>query len=685
LSVLALAPLAAGQLTDLQPGRNFPTAASQFGGGRSENIDFGDCDNDGDLDVIVGNGGDGAAENNRIFINRGGLQGGTLGIFTEDTANRFAGVTVDTSRDIEFMDMDNDGDLDIYVSNRGNNVNGGEVSRFYVNLGGLQAGTVGFYQEDTNNRWGNLISVPLNREEGVQDGQGPWRDWSCDCDFGDLDDDGDLDLFHSSYGPSINGTEDSRIFLNDGSGVFDEHWPWIDPGADIRIHTLDIDLADFDGDYDLDVFASSRDSQARVWINNCYDPVGDAMFTDITQTALINNGATLSGSNNYEAEFGDLDGDGDFDVWAKNYNGNTDRILRNNGFVAGVGFNFTQVNAWIKGDPSVDENEVDLLDFDGDGDLDAFAANFSGTNWLYTGGLAQGLTQVQGFYHRNGTTSGGSLASWHELPQFNNSGQSLDGECGDLDNDGDMDIAIANDANQQNRLLLNTLGVPDTHAPTVHQWTDQCDKPLGSNTVIHVQVRDNNNFYMIAYYDVNLFYSVNGGGETQIDMFAQSGQQFRGVIPPQSGTVSYRVEVTDRAGNTGSAGPRDYVQSGSTYTGLGFGLAGTAGVPALSGTGTWEAGTAISIDLTSARPSATAGLFVGLVNNPTSAFGGMLVPVPFFGPFLLATNGAGNLNIQASAPKGIPCGLDIFMQYGINDPASIGGVALSNAMQVTTP
>jgi hypothetical protein len=59
--------------------------------------------------------------------------------------------------------------------------------------------------------------------------------------------------------------------------------------------------------------------------------------------------------------------------------------------------------------------------------------------------------------------------------------------------------------------------------------------------------------------------------------------------------------------------------------------------------------------------------------------------VPFFGPFLLITNGAGNLTIPATTPKGIPCGLNVYMQFGIVDPVSIGGVALSNAMRITTP
>ena len=94
-------------------------------------------------------------------------------------------------------------------------------------------------------------------------------------------------------------------------------------------------------------------------MNNSSNGIGGALFEDITQTALLDTGAGSTGSN-YECEVGDVDGDGDFDIWMKNYNGNTDRLLRNNGFVPGVGFNFTQMNEWIKGDPVVDENEVDF-------------------------------------------------------------------------------------------------------------------------------------------------------------------------------------------------------------------------------------------------------------------------------------------------------------------------------------
>ncbi|MFT7463943.1 MAG: hypothetical protein ACI9EF_002291, partial [Pseudohongiellaceae bacterium] len=424
-ALLLLGSTASAQLADLQPGRNFSTAAISFGGGRSENIDIGDADNDGDLDVIVANGGDGANQANEIYINGGGAQGGTEGTFSSGTATRFAGVPNDRSRDIEFADFDADCDLDVYVSNRGSTAEGGQASRAYINQGGKQFGTIGFFTEDTDTFWRTLISVP-GGDQIIGGNTGGWRDYSCDCDFGDLDLDGDIDLFHSSYGPNIDGTRDSRVFMNNGEGLFDEYWPWVNAGADIKVHTLDLDLVDLDSDYDLDIFMSSRDSQARVYRNNLLaDGTFPAnAFNDITQSALIDTGSTVSGNNNYEMEFGDVDGDGDFDMYAKNYSGFIDKILRNNGDMT-----FDELD-WIQGDPSDDENECDFIDFDGDGDLDVFMANFSGTNHLYASGLNQGLSGTQ-LYHRTGT---GNYPA-PETPSSGNGGTTLDGECADMDGD----------------------------------------------------------------------------------------------------------------------------------------------------------------------------------------------------------------------------------------------------------
>ena len=71
-------------------------------------MDFGDVDLDGDWDAVLAKGGDIGNEQSRIWINQGGLQGGTLGLFLDDTAARFPPMA-HTSRDIEFADLDRDG------------------------------------------------------------------------------------------------------------------------------------------------------------------------------------------------------------------------------------------------------------------------------------------------------------------------------------------------------------------------------------------------------------------------------------------------------------------------------------------------------------------------------------------------------------------------------------------------
>jgi hypothetical protein len=684
--VLGVAMPLAAQLADLQPGRNFdvPSGMSaQFGTGRSENIDAGDCDNDGDLDVIVANGGDGTNQANRIYINQGGLQGGTLATFVDETATRFLGVPDDRSRDCEFVDIDLDGDLDVHISNRGNSISRGQSSRFYTNQGGLQGGVIGVFQETTDLNYGALVSVPLG-EQVFGGNSGPFRANCQDTDFADLDDDGDPDMFQSEVGPTFGGNQDSRVFLNDGSGVFNELWPWADPAADTKLHAMDVDLADFDGDFDIDVVIASRNSQARVYLNNLYDPVGASFFQDITQSALLDTGAGFTGGAHYETEYGDYDGDGDFDLWMVNYNGNTDRLLVNENPPPGSGFRFYRADDWLKGDPIVDENECDFLDYDGDGDLDVFMANFSGTNWLYQSGLAQGLEPGgQGLFHRNGT----GLAPWQEVPTTSNGGTTLDADCADMDNDGDEDLLLANDGNQQNRYFENALGVPDTHAPTFFKVTVQADKPTGTPTVVHAQIRDNSGYYLTNFYDAQLIYTLDGGTETGVAMFAQGSMQFRGTIPDLAGTVAYRVECTDLAGNTGVSSTHVFVAGGvSAWTDLGSGLAGVSGVPSLVGTGTLVPGSAGALTLSNAAPSASALLFVSFASTPTPFKGGTLLTVPVFLSLGVTTNGFGGFTLPwASWPPGLSPGTTLYFQYAVADAAGPLGASLSNAVKGVTP
>src|SRR5262245_58713775 len=107
----------------------------------TENVDFADVDQDGDWDVASADGGDDGNDQNRIWINRGGDQGGPIGFFQDETATR-APVVSDESRDIEYVDFDNDSDVDIYVSNTAQLSNQG--NRWWANLGNKQGGGKGF-------------------------------------------------------------------------------------------------------------------------------------------------------------------------------------------------------------------------------------------------------------------------------------------------------------------------------------------------------------------------------------------------------------------------------------------------------------------------------------------------------------------------------------------------------------
>ncbi len=671
------------QLSDLQPGANFPTTAPMFGVDHTEAIASGDIDNDGDLDLIFANGGATGNQRNRIFVNQGGLQGGIEGEFIDESEQRIAGEPVDRSRDVAFVDIDSDGDLDVCIANSSPSAIFGEISRFYVNQGGTQGGTLGYFVDDTLARWGTLVSVPVDQQL-FGDGEGPFADWTCDCDFADLDDDGDLDLFNAGYGPNLMGTEPSRIFLNDGAGVFHELWPWADDDADIELHTLDVDAFDIDGDFDLDLFAASRDSQARIYVNNLRNPIGPRPFHDVTQAALIDTGSTIIGDNNYEVEWMDMDSDGDFDVWMLNYENIAEVVLRNDSSAPGV-IAFERVD-WIRGGTVTQETESDFLDFDGDGDLDVVQSNFLGANPIFQSGLAQGLDpETDGLFHRTGTSSGGSLAPWPEVIESGPGGTSWDVHVGDLDGDGDHDVVIGNQ-NEVNRLLLNERGIPDTHAPNIKRVTRvQGIHASTARHVVHAQIEDNGPWYDVDRSDVTLVYEIVGKSPVRVPMFGQGGQLFRAEIPPVDGVVLYRVEAEDRDGNLATGVTTGFMQTASdAWAFVDYALTGALGKPLLGGSGTLATGSPNHVVFANIAPSAPFVLFVtpGAL-LPTPFKGGTLATIPSVFQTTLSAGADGTFVIPFLAPSN-PMGVVFHIQAAILDPAAVQGVALTNVLTMLT-
>ena len=158
--------------------------------------------------------------------------------------------------------------------------------------------------------------------------------------FADIDGDGDLDVLITVERAA--GSQGSQVWKNDGSGNFTLHQTL----TPMRI--VDAWLVNIDGDAALELITRSYDAPVQIWQNN-----GSGTFSTSSTTV----GAVTA------AAVGDLDGDGDLDIFVGLKGSNTYEIYKNNG--SGV---FTQSSTVASGPGILD---VALADLDKDGDLDA--------------------------------------------------------------------------------------------------------------------------------------------------------------------------------------------------------------------------------------------------------------------------------------------------------------------------
>ncbi|MEO6166162.1 MAG: FG-GAP-like repeat-containing protein [Chitinophagales bacterium] len=150
---------------------------------------WGDVDNDGDLDVYTANSGNYVTQKNQLYINDG------AGSFTEITSGD-AVTDNGCSFSSSFADYDNDGDLDLVVSNGFCN---GTITNFlYLNNGS------GVFERDLNSI--SDLSTPC----------------SYGCAWGDANNDGFQDLVLATCKNTSTGSNPDDIFyMNNGNG---NHW-----------------------------------------------------------------------------------------------------------------------------------------------------------------------------------------------------------------------------------------------------------------------------------------------------------------------------------------------------------------------------------------------------------------------------------------------------------------------------
>ena len=94
------------------------------------------------------------------------------------------------------------------------------------------------------------------------------------------------------------------MWLNDGSGTFTDTGQALRASSSID-ESYGVDLADVDGDGDVDAFVANYNDYNKVWLND-----GSGNFTDSGQSLRYSS----SYDNSWDIELADLDGDGDLDA-----------------------------------------------------------------------------------------------------------------------------------------------------------------------------------------------------------------------------------------------------------------------------------------------------------------------------------------------------------------------------------
>lgn len=121
----------------------------------------------------------------------------------------------------------------------------------------------------------------------------------------------------------------------------------------------------------------------------------------------------------------------------------------------------------------------------------------------------------------------------------------------------------------------------------------------------------------------------------------------------------------------------------ATWHDLGLAKAGSAGTPALTGSGALAAGAAGTLKLSGAKANSTAYGIVGLGALNVPFLGGTLVPAPDL-VFAVPTSGSGQVTLPFTLPAGVPAGVTMYIQFWIADPPASHGFSASNALSGTT-
>ena len=396
---------------------------------------FLDYDNDGWMDIYLVNGGvlSGLGEtgtnnataptrcSDRLYHNRGD---GTFEDVTEKAGILPGGYGIG----VVVGDYDNDGYPDIYETEYGTN-------RLYHNNG-------------------NGTFTECAKEAGVAE-----TGFSVGAVFLDYDNDGKLDLFVGKYvqyddeynrkhgkandfpGPLAYPATVSQLYRNLGNGKFTN----VTTAAGIKIpgRAMGVGSFDYDDDGWPDIFVSNDAMENHLWHNR-----GDGTFKEEALMAGVALGAMGEVTGAMAVETGDVNGDGRIDLYVPDF--------QQSCLYINMGKGFFDNQTMISGITKVVGNHIQwgavLADFDNDGALDLYVSR----------GDANSLTGYPDKLLLNDGKARFTEVSGSAGPWFQQARMGRGVARGDFDNDGKMDLLVAN-LNDSPVLLRNTSSLPGHH------------------------------------------------------------------------------------------------------------------------------------------------------------------------------------------------------------------------------
>ncbi|UCH88524.1 MAG: VCBS repeat-containing protein [Thermoplasmata archaeon] len=459
----------------------------------STSVAVGDYDADAAFDLAFGNDLPSGGQANDIYRNNGTIISQT---------SAWSTTLIDVPFDLAWNDVDSDGYKDLAVGTSG-------MNRVYFNNGGSLIQIAGWTSSD------NVNTRALA--------------------WGDIDNDGDSDLLAGNYGGKT-------VYYRNNFGTLTSNPWWF---SSLSTNTTSLALADMDRDGDLDLAEGNKGGPNLIYLN-----VGTGLSTkpawtsnDTSQTnslawgdfdndgaldlAVANSGQSVEiyhnlgtmldtkplwrSSSKIDTRFvgwADINGDGFTDLITDSYDGTAHVYLNKNG-------SFSANFDWQHSGLAARTTANALFDINGDGTMDLFESNDGAANRLYV--------NLKGTFR--------DVPSWES--------QSSDGSLGigvgDMENDGDFDIAVSN-SNGLIEVFKNSYA----------------DLPLLVNNPTTVKINSPSGLIESAHY----FSAVAKKGDIEIKYTLKD---------PEGSTAKIKAEYSADGGGTWQAATRNPAGSDPTF------------------------------------------------------------------------------------------------------------------------